>query len=171
MTSQFRVTGNDGDQAADGLRSPSSGDPEPAGGSESRFIPALVSRSAGGKSVTDTAAIDKAIGAHGAWKQKLTAAAEGNGGALKVETVRVDDACAFGKWFYSQEGSFRASEMGKKVRSLHADFHRTAADVLELALAGRKAEAHAALARGSKFALLSSRLTTLMMEWKTSLAS
>jgi methyl-accepting chemotaxis protein len=171
MTSQFRITGKEADDPAKGRQSRSGGDSEPAPGSESPFVPALVSRGGSGESVSTTVLIDKAIGAHGAWKQKLTDAAEGRSGTLKVETVRVDDKCEFGKWLYSLPGSVRATETGKRVRSLHADFHKAAADVLELALAGRKEEAHASLARGSTFALVSSRLTTLMMEWKRSLAS
>ena len=37
----------------------------------------------------------------------------------------------------------------EKVRSLHAKFHTTAADVLQLALAGRTEQAKAAIALGS----------------------
>jgi hypothetical protein len=68
-------------------------------------------------------------------------------------------------------GRYLFEMISKKNISLHADFHKAAADVLELALAGKKEEAHAALARGSHFALLSSKLTTPMMEWKRSMVS
>ncbi len=49
---------------------------------------------------------------------------------------------------------------------LHTEFHTAAADVLELALAGRKQEAEAAIALGSRFMLVSSDMTMTLSAWK-----
>ena len=57
------------------------------------------------------------------------------------------------------------------MRALHAEFHGLAADVLELALAGRKAEATAAMALRSRFAVVSSNLTMAVLAWKEAAAA
>ena len=55
----------------------------------------------------------------------------------RVENVRADDACEFGKWLSALPLSQRLSDSFKKVRSLHTEFHGLASTVLELALSGR----------------------------------
>ena len=56
------------------------------------------------------------------------------------------------------------------MKAHHADFHHAAAEVLELALAGRRAEAEAAIAADSRFNEVSKKLTLAMMAWKEDLA-
>jgi hypothetical protein len=90
-----------------------------------------------------------------------------------VQTVRVDNACEFGKWFYSLEAAQPGSQLGKSVPSLHAEFHRVAAEVLGLALSGHRAEASHAMGQGGQggqFAHLSAELTAAIREWKLELA-
>jgi len=53
-----------------------------------------------------------------------------------------------------------------KVKGLHADFHKVAASVLDLALSGRKDEATAAVGASSEYATISTNLTKEMMDWK-----
>ena len=89
----------------------------------------------------------------------------------RVGDVRTDDACEFGKWLLALPLSERLSEHCKKVRALHAEFHGLAANVLELALAGRKDEATAAMALGSRFAVVSSSLTMAVTAWKEAAAA
>jgi hypothetical protein len=57
----------------------------------------------------------------------------------------------------------------RAVRELHARFHLEAARVLELALAGKRGEATAAMALGSPFATVSSKLTAAMTAWRKDL--
>lgn len=83
-----------------------------------------------------------------------------------VGDVRTDAACDFGKWLVALPLSQRLSTHCKQVRALHAEFHGMAAGVLELALAGRKEEAAAAMAFGSRFASISSDLTMAVLAWK-----
>lgn len=84
----------------------------------------------------------------------------------RVENVRADDACEFGKWLSALPLSQRLSDSFKHVRSLHTEFHGLASTVLELALSGRAAEATAAMALGSRFAAVSSQLTMAVLAWK-----
>ncbi len=95
------------------------------------------------------------------WRRSTQGKASG-----AVADVRTDAACEFGKWLLALPLSQRLSEHCKQVRTLHTEFHGLAAEVLEMALAGRKDEARAAIALGSRFATLSSKLTMAMLTWK-----
>lgn len=111
-------------------------------------------------------ALDRAIAAHAKWKYRLMDAIDTGKSEWRVSDVRTDSACEFGKWLVGLPLSERLSEHSKKVRALHTEFHGLAADVLELALAGRKAEATAAMALRSPFAAASSNLTMAVLAWK-----
>jgi hypothetical protein len=113
-----------------------------------------------------TEALDQAIAAHAKWKYRLMDAIETGKSDFRVGDVRIDSGCAFGKWLAGLPLSQRLSEHSKKVKALHTEFHGLAADVLELALAGRKEEATAAMALRSRFATVSSNLTMAVMAWK-----
>jgi Chemoreceptor zinc-binding domain len=111
-------------------------------------------------------ALDHAIASHAKWKYRLMEAIDTGKSEWHVGDVRGDNGCDFGKWLIALPLSERLSEHSKKVRLLHAEFHGLAADVLELALAGRKAEATAAMALRSRFAEVSSNLTMAVLAWK-----
>jgi hypothetical protein len=83
-----------------------------------------------------------------------------------VADVRADVACEFGKWLTALPLSERLSESCKQIRTLHAEFHVLASNVLELAISGRSQEAAAAMALGSRFAVVSSSLTMAVTAWK-----
>jgi methyl-accepting chemotaxis protein len=103
--------------------------------------------------------LDHAIAAHAKWKYRLREAIDTGTSQWRAQDVRTDNACEFGKWLIEMPVSQRLSKHYKTVRDLHAQFHKVAADVLELALAGLKDEANAAIAIGSRFAAVSSKLT------------
>jgi hypothetical protein len=111
-------------------------------------------------------ALDRAIAAHAKWKYRLMEAIDTGKSQWHVGDVRTDSACEFGKWLLSLPLSQRLSQHSKQVRALHAEFHGLAASVLELAIAGRKDEAAAAIALGSRFAVVSSNLTMAVLAWK-----
>ncbi len=113
-----------------------------------------------------TEAFDRAIAAHARWKFELREAIDTGKSSWAVRDVRTDNACEFGKWLSALPESQRRSEHYTKVRALHVDFHTVAAEVLELALAGRKDEATAAMAFGSRFAVVSSKLTGAVLAWQ-----
>ena len=112
--------------------------------------------------------LDKAIGANGMWKTRLRLAIESGKIDASVETIRVDDQCAFGKWLYGSTVSaqHKLTSSYKTGKVLHAGFHKTAAQVAEFAVAGKKAEAEKMIAVGGEYAKISSQLTQAMIEWK-----
>lgn len=110
--------------------------------------------------------IQNAIGAHGLWKHRLRSAVDTGRSEFSASTVCLDNQCPFGKWLYSVGSDIRATSRWKCVKTAHADFHREAAKVLELALAGRTDEARTGLGFTSPFAAASAKLTQEMMAWK-----
>lgn len=83
-----------------------------------------------------------------------------------VRGIRSYDTCEFGKWLASLPAADSSSPHCKKVAELHAEFHKAAAEVLEIALSGRKQEGEAAVSLGSRFSLISSDLTMAVSAWK-----
>lgn len=110
--------------------------------------------------------ITLAISAHTKWKQRLSAAIRDGKSDFEVAVVAVDNRCAFGEWLYGAESQLRGAPQYAEVRRLHADFHRCAAQVLELAVGGKATEATAAMGPGSEFAKASTALTLAMSSWK-----
>ncbi len=112
--------------------------------------------------------IDKAIGAHGMWKTRLSQAVDKG----KIDTppgiIRQNNQCDFGKWLQGPTitPQDKASQHYKTVNSLHTQFHQVAAQVAEAALSGKKTEAQNLLGTNGEFTKISSKLTAAMMEWK-----
>ena len=110
--------------------------------------------------------IDKAIVAHGQWKQRLLSAITKGTSEFSVAQVQVDNRCDFGKWFYGLPDAVRETEHGKTVQRLHASFHAEAARILELALQGRIAEAEKSMEPGLPYARLTGQLVIALTNWK-----
>jgi hypothetical protein len=109
---------------------------------------------------------DRAIAAHAMWKYRLFQAIKAGKSDATVTDAAAVDRCDFGKWLQSLPPSECQSDRCKKVRSLHTEFHKNAAEVLELALRGRSEEAKSAIALGSRFSSVSAELTMALSEWK-----
>jgi hypothetical protein len=112
-----------------------------------------------------------AIAAHAKWKFYLRQAIDTGMSEWTVAEVRPDNRCEFGTWLLALPPGDRDSQHWDEVRQLHAEFHKEAAEVLKLALAGRREEADAAIAQGSRFAKVSTKLTITMTAWKKALES
>ena len=110
--------------------------------------------------------IDKAIGAHGLWKTRLRDAISNGHTDAKVDTVRRDDVCEFGRWLYSDTVArgFKTSGEYEDIRKSHAAFHQAAADVLEAVLNGRKDDATAIMSTRGAFSRISSQLIRLLKD-------
>jgi hypothetical protein len=108
--------------------------------------------------------IDAAVVAHSQWRSRIVKAIETGACEIPVEKAAKDDACAFGAWLYGLP-STRRGALGERVRELHAAFHHHAAAVLRDALAGRAAEARAAIEPGTPFAKTSAELTLVLDQW------
>jgi methyl-accepting chemotaxis protein len=114
----------------------------------------------------DDDAIGKGIWAHTRWKARLRQAIDTGESDVSVENAIVDDVCEFGKWLYGLPDGARQSPQWKRVRELHAQFHRDAGNVLSLALSGRRQEAERAFGLGSEFAGVSKDLIEALSRWK-----
>lgn len=112
--------------------------------------------------------LDKAIAAHGMWKVRLKQAIDTGKIDAPIPTIRQDNQCAFGKWLYGDtlSAADKAGTQYKTVKELHAEFHKTAAQVAELATTGKKTEAEKLMAAGGAYADVSAKLTSAMMAWK-----
>lgn len=115
--------------------------------------------------------IDKAIGAHGMWKARLKTVIETGKSDTPADTIRQDNRCTFGQWLYGATltDADKASPHYQNVRQLHAEFHKVAARVVELATTGKKQEAQALMELGGEYSRVSGNLTKAMMDWKRSL--
>jgi hypothetical protein len=111
-------------------------------------------------------AIDAALSAHALWKKRLRDAVDTEQSEFKPDLVKKDNACQFGQWLYGLSDADKASESYSKVKSLHADFHRVAGEILELALAGKKAEAIGKLEYGGQYGSASGALVLALNDWK-----
>lgn len=111
--------------------------------------------------------IKTAISAHGAWKARLKSAIDSGKIEIPIATIRQDNQCIFGEWLYGPTIAANVKESAdyKTARELHAEFHKAAAQVAELAMAGKKEEAEKMLGLGGKYADASAKLTKSMMEW------
>lgn len=110
--------------------------------------------------------IKAAIGAHGMWKARLGMAIDTKSSRFSPATVRLDDQCDFGKWLRSVlDPSIKNSASYHTCTDLHRQFHQMAANVLEMALAGRKDAAKQAMGVGSDFGRVSASLTKAMIDW------
>ncbi|TGD72325.1 hypothetical protein E4634_15280 [Mangrovimicrobium sediminis] len=114
--------------------------------------------------------IPKAVAAHGKWKSKLRAAIDTGEAESTPEKVKMDNNCSFGIWLHERiDDQHRGSPFYRDVLQLHADFHKEAGSILELALNGDKDEANKRIGLGSNFSSISAQLTNKMTEWKESL--
>jgi methyl-accepting chemotaxis protein len=115
-------------------------------------------------SVEDT--ITKAIGAHGAWKKRLSTAIANGSHQEDVTAVAQDNKCDFGRWLYGSAPAASDQAHHAAAKSLHATFHKEAADTLRLVSSGNQVQAQASIAAGGSFAEASRHLTKTMIDWR-----
>ena len=114
----------------------------------------------------DSGEITKAIAAHGQWKERLRQASQTGLSGYTPEGVEPDSKCDFGKWLHSLPAEDQKTENWKKIQVLHSKFHKETANILRLALTGKKAEATQAMAIGSQYTNLSAELVGALVEWR-----
>ena len=110
--------------------------------------------------------ISKAIETHWQWKVRLHSAIDNGTSDFNSAEVAKDDACEFGQWLYGPTipavECFSADYIS--VRTIHANFHKCAAKVLECVAIGKKAQANALM--NGEYAKVSADLTSAMLKWK-----
>jgi hypothetical protein len=97
------------------------------------------------------------------WKARLRQAVRSGTSDLTVLVAGQDTECGFGCWLHGEAQSQLPPADYELICRLHADFHREAAAVLDLALAGKRTTAEAAMSARSSFARVSSRLVSELM--------
>lgn len=114
-------------------------------------------------------ALNQAIMAHIAWKQRLRQAVElGQSDASSVKALASKDRCSVGNWLYNDPHA-REHDHYAAVERLHAKFHQSASEVLWLALNHRGDEAERLMNSRSSFTVTSERLLEELERWKASL--
>lgn len=118
--------------------------------------------------MTSQQEIDRAIDAHTRWTAQLRDAIHHCSCSTPLEVIQSDNQCEFGRWLYSDTitPTEKAAPRFKIVQKLHAEFHRTAARVAELALAGRQADASKMLQENGEYNVISRKLINAMQDWK-----
>ena len=117
--------------------------------------------------MADAEELTKAIGAHAAWKARLSKAIETGASDADPNQVGSANQCDFGKWLGGLPAGDRSGDHWKKVNELHSRFHKEAATVLRDAVSGKKAAAEKSLGLGGSYYKASADLTQAMMAWKS----
>jgi hypothetical protein len=108
--------------------------------------------------------IRAAVTSHELWRTHLVSAVLTGRAHQSLKEARRDDLCDFGRWL-ARLGELPEVPQVEPVRELHARFHLEAAEVLELALMGKRSEATLALGAGTRFDEASLRLSAALRDW------
>jgi len=105
----------------------------------------------------------EAIQAHVQWKQRLLGYIHGTGEeVLDPERVGSDCLCSLGQWIYGHGGShYGGHPRFGELKSLHADFHFHAAEVVRAVHRGQGEDALELLQKG-EYAKVSNRIKSML---------
>ncbi len=107
---------------------------------------------------------ESVVKAHIRWFHHLRKAVETGESDMAPAAVAIDTECEFGKWVHSELHGLCSAALFEQIHRIHADFHRTAAEILTLALNGRQADARVRLGARSELGELSKRLIEKVRE-------
>ena len=109
--------------------------------------------------------IQQALSSHELWKTKLREAIRtSNAEALNPDKVVRTDLCNLGRWLIVFPVSVRRTPRFVAIEEAHSEFHRAAAEVIQLVLEDRLESASEMMVSG-RFARSSSQLIALLTEW------
>jgi hypothetical protein len=110
----------------------------------------------------------EAAKAHRDWNTKLRMYLNGSG-TLNPEDIQKDNLCALGQWIYGEGKKHIVCAEYEELRTIHAEFHKNAAEIVRLIDKNEKEKAKQKLDAGSKFRDLSLKILTLLshIEQKT----
>jgi hypothetical protein len=113
--------------------------------------------------------IDAALNAHSLWKKRLQEAIETGHSEFQVDVVKKDNACQFGQWLYGLPEKDKNGTDFNHIKELHAEFHKTAADILALAVNGKKEDALKKMEHGGGYGKITGKLVLALTDWKNKL--
>jgi methyl-accepting chemotaxis protein len=112
---------------------------------------------------------DNAIEAHRQWKVKLRKAIAERG-QLEADKICRDDACPLGQWLHGPGGvRWGGKPSFAALLDKHAEFHQTAGAVARQINAGHYSQAERLIGSGSRFAQVSTDVSTLLTRAKRGL--
>ena len=113
--------------------------------------------------------IELAMASHAKWATHLTKAIADARLEIPLATIGSDDVCEFGRWLYGHELSDddKISADYRTVRDLHAEFHKVAQQVAELAESSNRYEAYKLLY--GEYIASSGKLAIALTAWKEKL--
>jgi len=110
-----------------------------------------------------TAKIQAAVAAHFEWFYHIKVAIASGHSDFKPEIVSADNRCVFGKWVYSDMRALCLNDqLYNEIQEIHAEFHRKAGAILDMALRGDKDVATQEIAIGGELASLSGKLALIL---------
>lgn len=111
---------------------------------------------------------DAAISAHIDWKMKLSKYLGNPDGSLDNKKVCVDNACALGKWIYGDGLEYEKSEPKTyfALKESHAEFHKTAGEIILLINSHQAEKAKTMLQAGGPYMQVSDRTVSLIKDLK-----
>ncbi len=116
--------------------------------------------------------LEAAIEAHFLWFLRFSICIEDGVGldpSFEPGAVAADESCEFGRWLYNEfPPTLRGTALYWHIRNLHAEFHRQAARIAEVAKQGEEPRV-AEMGRGSEFNALSLKLIGRLQELKEQL--
>ena len=110
--------------------------------------------------------ITEAIGAHGAWKTRLRAAALAGTSTLDPAQVADGHICRFGVWLDGYVKANPNDRDARRISDMHQQFHRCAGTVAMSIREGRTDEALREIETG-RFKQISGDLVAQMMDWRS----
>jgi hypothetical protein len=119
-----------------------------------------------------TSQINHGMRAHAAWKSRLFNAVQSGHCTSDPAIVATDNNCDFGKWLYEEiDPALKKDRHYQEIIKLHAEFHKSAAEIVKMVKSGRLDEAMAQLDPKSDFIKLANKMTMLLSSWRNSLAA
>jgi len=106
---------------------------------------------------------DDAIVSHLKWKIHLRNFIDGRGKGIDVATVAEDEGCELGRWIQGEGKQFENSPTFQELVAKHSQFHRTAAEIVDMVIAGDKAGAEELLSIGREFSSASRDIVGAIM--------
>jgi|JI10StandDraft_1071094.scaffolds.fasta_scaffold303748_2 methyl-accepting chemotaxis protein len=113
---------------------------------------------------------DAAISAHVDWKMKLSKYLGNPDGSLDHKKVCLDNACILGKWLYGEGTEYKDADpkIYESLRMSHADFHKTAGEIILLINSNELNQAKVMLQPGGPYMKVSDKTVSLIRELMSS---
>ncbi len=127
---------------------------------------AAVPVAAPAKSMTEAFDFDRAVRAHSDWKMKLGAYIRRPDQTLRAVEVARDDVCELGCWIHGPGRNLAGAKEYAELKSAHAAFHRTAADIVRRADAGETVTEDIALSATSPYSDASGQVMKAIVAMK-----